>query len=303
MVGMTDEPRLQVNGICRWTPLQKIRIWDLASQREVSPAIENPNDDVVPPVHQIEFRGDDQVAFGYLKQRTVDLAADQRPIGDLVKLGQLYSDHRLDVDGGVSPLGREELQALWKELRSKYPDEFTISPKAEVEWRIRQLQSASETKQRTAVAISRRWLAAALAESGWRPGERGNEDLTRDDYLQRLWALAQFSRNADVFTAADALAARWPDDLLTLYGCAGVHALAAGAAKDDAGLADRCAARASACCARRLKPVSRTASNLPKTPTSMHSDTARISFGFNATWPGLVDPPGCGPRVRPRQSG
>jgi hypothetical protein len=233
-----------VNGLCRWTPLQKIKVWDLASRQEVSPAIENPNEDVVPPVHQIELRGDDQVAFGYLKQRTVDLAADQRPVEDLVKLGQLYTERRLDADGGAAPLGREELQALWKELRGKYPDEFSISPEAEVEWRIRQLQSGSEAKQRAAVAISRRRLAAALEESGWRSGERGNEALTRDNYLQRLWALAQYSRNADVFTAADALAARWPNDPLTLYGCARVYALAAGAVKDDVGLSDRYATRA-----------------------------------------------------------
>jgi hypothetical protein len=121
---------------------------------------------------------------------------------------------------------------------------FSISPKAEVEWRIRQLQSGSEASQRAAVTISRRRLAAALEESGWRSGERGNEDLARDNYLQRLWALAQYSRNADVFTAADALAARWPDDPLTLYGCARVYALAAGAVKDDAGLCDRYATRA-----------------------------------------------------------
>ena len=244
VVGMTDEPRLQVLGICRWTPLQKIRIWDLASQREVSPPIDNPNDDVVPPVRQIEFPGNDQVAFGYLKQRTVDMAADHRPVEDLVKLGQLYSGRRLDADGGTSPLGSEEVRALWKELRGKYPEEFTISPKAAAEWRIRQLGSTSDTKHRAAVVISRRGLAAALAESGWRTGERGNEALARDDYLQRLSALAQFSRNANVFTAADALAARWPKDPLTLYGCARVHALAADATKDDAGLADRYATRA-----------------------------------------------------------
>jgi WD40 repeat protein len=244
VVGMTDEPRVSVDGICRWTPLQRIKVWDLASQQEVSPAIENPNDDVVPPVQQIEFRGEDRVAFGYLVQRTAALAADHRPVEDLVKLGQLYSERRLDADGGAAPLGREELQALWKELRVKYPEEFSISSNAEVEWRIRQLQSASETQQRAAVAISRRWLAAALAESGWRPGERGNESLTRDNYLQRLWALAQYSRNADVFAAALALAARWSNDPQTLNGCARVHALAAGAVKDDAGLADRYATRA-----------------------------------------------------------
>jgi hypothetical protein len=35
----------------------------------------------------------------------------------------------------------------------------------------------------------------------------------------------------------------------------------------------------------------------------MHSDSARISFGFNATWRGLVDTPGRGAGVRVNQSG
>ena len=66
----------------------------------------------------------------------------------------------------------------------------------------------------------------------------------RDDYLQRLQALALHGRHAEAADAADALAARWPKDAETVYQCACVHALAAGAVKGDATLADHYAVRA-----------------------------------------------------------
>lgn len=104
--------------------------------------------------------------------------------------------------------------------------------------------SVSQTASALQVAFGRRWLAAELSEVGWQPGERGNEKLAVPDYLQRLYALAQHGHNTDVTAAADALAARWPKDNDTLYNCACVHALAAGAVMGDAALADRYAARA-----------------------------------------------------------
>jgi hypothetical protein len=62
--------------------------------------------------------------------------------------------------------------------------------------------------------------------------------------LQRLYAFAQFGPHAGAVAAADALVIRWPKDADTLYGCACVHALAAGAVKADPALAERYAARA-----------------------------------------------------------
>ncbi len=223
------------------SPPMKIRIWDVAAQQEVIPGIE-----VSPGIREplrVRFRDDGRLAVGFSRRRALDLTPDPRPAGDLVKLAQLYSGQRLDAQGGITRLGAKELQALWHELSAKYPKEFAASSEAGMDWRIGQLQATASDRP-VALALHRRWLAAQLAESGWQPGERGNETLARDNYIQRLYALAQHGRHAEAVAAADALAARWPQDHETLYGCACVHALAAGAVKDDAALSERYAARA-----------------------------------------------------------
>ncbi len=111
-------------------------------------------------------------------------------------------------------------------------------------WRIKHLQSINTIERPALCAFHRRWLAAELGESGWQPGERGNENLLRDDYLHRLQALALHGRPSEASAAADALAARWPRDHESVYQCARVHALAASAVNDDAALSERYASRA-----------------------------------------------------------
>ncbi len=212
-----------------------LRIWDIVALQELSPAIGGGL------IIASRFAGNGRVAFGPLRQM-LDLSPDTRSAGDLAKLAQLYSGRRLDVRGGTAPLNRGQLQALWQGLRAGYPKEFTVSPRAAVAWRIGEIQSASRCKEPYAIAFSRRWLAAELAESGWQTGERGNEDMDRGQYLQRLCALAQHGRYAEATASADSLATRWPNDGPTLYGCACVHALAAGAVKGDAVLAARAVA-------------------------------------------------------------
>jgi hypothetical protein len=66
----------------------------------------------------------------------------------------------------------------------------------------------------------------------------------RDDYMHRLDALALYGRHTEAVAAAADLARRWPEDSVTQYGCARVHALAAGAVKSDETLANRYAAGA-----------------------------------------------------------
>lgn len=219
----------------------KIRIWDVASQQEVSPAIEESF--AINERLRVRLREDDRVAFGFPNRKTLDLTFDPRPVSDLVKLAQLYSGRRLDTQCGFVPLRREEMEALWRELRAKYPEEFAVSPEAAVDWRIGQLQ-ATTNNQRTACALHRRWLAAELAEAGWQPGERGNEKMKLDIHLIRLLALAQYGRHADAVSAAEALANRWLKDGDTLFQCACVHAVAAGAVQGDAALTNRYAGRA-----------------------------------------------------------
>jgi len=146
------------------------------------------------------------------------------------------------------------------------PEEFSVSPKAVVEWRTAQLQSASKITRPAELAFHRRWLAAELADIGWQPVVQGNEHLTRDDYLLRLFALAAHDRQAEATASAYALSARWPEDGDTLYDCACVHALAASAVKGDAVLADRYAARAVALLPQAADAGYKDAKTLRKNP-------------------------------------
>lgn len=226
----------------------EMRLWDVASQQDVVSAMAGRSDK---RGFSLVFSPHTKTAGMFVINREFDLPSDDRPAGDLVGLSQLYSGWRLDAKANAVPLDKNERQALWRRLYAKYPEEFTVSAQAAVDWRIEQLQSASERP--AAIAFHRRWLAAELAEAGWQPEERGNEGGEQDNYLQRLYALALYGSHAAATAAADALAQRWPKDSDTQYNCARVHALAAGAVKGDNALADRYAARAVALLRQAVK--------------------------------------------------
>jgi serine/threonine protein kinase/WD40 repeat protein len=227
-----------------------MRLWEVAPWQEASPAIKA---DHLLGVYGVSYRRGDTVSALTVMDRPFRLPRDLRPTGDLVKLGQLYSGQRLDANGSTVPLRPEERQAIWRELSARYPEEFSVTAEAGIAWRVKQVERASRRKQHAEVAFGRRWLAAELAESGWQPGDPGSAELAVTDYLQRLCALAQFGPHAAAAAAADALAARWSKNAEKLYNCACVLALAAGATKSDAALADRYAARAVALLRQAVK--------------------------------------------------
>lgn len=234
--------RFQPSGLLRIVSSDfTMRLYDVAPWQEVSPAMKA---DHLVKGYSMSFGAGDDVDVVTVLDRPFRLPRDTRPAGDLVKLGQLYTGRRLDANGGTAPLRREERQALWRELHARYPEEFAVSSEAAVAWRVKQLEMATNKERGDAVTFGRRWLAAELAEAGWQPGGRESAALAVDDYVQRLCALAQYGSYAEAGAAADALAARRSKDSLCLYNCACVHALAAGAVKDDAALADHHAARA-----------------------------------------------------------
>ncbi len=182
--------------------------------------------------------------FGIWNQSTYDLNPDRRPASDLVGLCQLYAGHRLDRTDGLVPLRRHELQSLWTSLRAKYPGDFAVSPQAAAESRLVRLDSEVDEKSPAEVAFLRRWLAKELMESGWRPGEPGNESRRRSSYIQCLLALAEYGRHVEATDGADALLPHWPKDNYVPYACGCVYSLAAKAVKDDATLNERYGARA-----------------------------------------------------------
>jgi serine/threonine protein kinase/WD40 repeat protein len=219
-------------------------IWDINSLQQVTPpfAFHSTRETIV-MTEAIRFSKDGKSLLD-LDRVICDLTPDHRPADDLIKLAHLYSRHRLVAGDGLLPLSKQELQRLWQELHAKYPAEFAVSPRAVVEWRIKQLQSMSGGQDSFGIASSRRWLNSELTQASWQPGEHGNEDMNRNNYLERLYAVAQHGSHSDAVAAADALALRYSKDGDTLYNCACIYGLAAGAVKADAPLADRYALRA-----------------------------------------------------------
>jgi hypothetical protein len=191
--------------------------------------------------------------------------ADERPVTDLVKLAQLYSGRRLDEKGGAVPLDGDELKAIWRELRARYPQEFSASPYAVAEWRVRQLNTFG-IERPAALAFHRRWLAAELKEAGWDPGGGDADALGAEHYFERLSALVLHGRHAAAAAAADELAGRRPHDANSLYGGACVHALAAEAVKGDAALARRYVDRAVARLRKTLAAGGVDANHVKKDP-------------------------------------
>ena len=220
----------------------QVRIWDTASRQEVSPKLKGFANVGWDSGLRFDERGRFSVGYrwGVWNRSTYDLTPDERPARDLVALCQLYAGERLDESDGLVPLGRQEIEAMWNALSARYPEDFRAPAAAAVEWRLAPLETFDE-KSPAQIALLRRWLAAELEESGWKPGEKGNESLVRGSYLERLWALAENGRHEEATAAALALVGRWPD---AAQSCACVFALASRAVKTDAALAERYAVRA-----------------------------------------------------------
>jgi WD40 repeat protein/tetratricopeptide (TPR) repeat protein len=117
---------------------------------------------LTPPLrHTAATRGallsfDERILLSWGQDRTArlwDISPDNRPIEDLARLAGLLSARRLDSSGSISPLSREEWLAAWKELRQKYPAEFTAAPaEGTLAWHRRE---AVESE------LAQEWFAAA----------------------------------------------------------------------------------------------------------------------------------------------
>lgn len=53
-----------------------------------------------------------------------DVAADDRPAGDLKALAELLACQRGDATDALTPLTADEWQARWDDLRKRYPGDF-----------------------------------------------------------------------------------------------------------------------------------------------------------------------------------
>lgn len=104
-----------------------------------------------------------------------DLPVDDRPVDDLMLLSYLLSGGTATPSSGWAPPHGASLQAIWEELNSKYPLEFSTSPEEVTTWHEFETQLAKQQRNWSAVAFHLRYLlqdrpgdsslAAQLAEA------------------------------------------------------------------------------------------------------------------------------------------
>ncbi|HEY7154949.1 MAG TPA: protein kinase [Gemmataceae bacterium] len=110
---------------------------------------------------------------GHINSMSVwDTSRDDRPVEDLVKLANLLAGHRLDDNGGLASLTRDELRKTWQDLLTKYPDGLAapVEKKALLDWHFQQAEKAKKSN-RPSLVISH-WTRAL---------ELGAKDLGPDD--------------------------------------------------------------------------------------------------------------------------
>jgi WD40 repeat protein len=105
---------------------QTARVWDVATGQSVSPMLLLRE---APVVASLASDGSRLIVRYRNGAGSVwDLTPDLRPVDDLVRLTQLLSGQAVDgPSGGLESVGMKSLRETWPKLRSRYPQEFTLS--------------------------------------------------------------------------------------------------------------------------------------------------------------------------------
>jgi WD40 repeat protein/serine/threonine protein kinase len=142
---------------------QSAIVWDAATGQPVTPPLPNAaglqfqSAGFSPDGWRVVTGGSDKTA------RIWDVSPDPRPVGDLPRLAQLLSNHRIDDTGAAVPLSGEELKRLWDDLRPRYPADFAVSPAAARAWREREIGDCLREGNLAAAEFHYWWLVAEMA--------------------------------------------------------------------------------------------------------------------------------------------
>jgi WD40 repeat protein len=102
---------------------QTARVWDAATGQPLSPPLRHGGG-----VRHVTFSPDGRrlATASADGARVWDVAADDRPMEDLLLLTRLLSGQRIDATGASVPAGLQE--ANWRQLRERQPEAFRPSP-------------------------------------------------------------------------------------------------------------------------------------------------------------------------------
>jgi WD40 repeat protein len=102
-----------------------IRLWEAASGEPLTPPLPCSADP--PRVHWLDhdrcLAGPGNGASWFWK-----LPCDTRPVADLVRIAQLLSAEQIHDGEALVPQTKDALQAIWQQLRTNYPEEFSLRP-------------------------------------------------------------------------------------------------------------------------------------------------------------------------------
>jgi tetratricopeptide (TPR) repeat protein len=153
-----------------------VRLWDTETGVAVTAPLKRRD------VSQVAFSPDGHrlvaVCGGGIVQ-VWNMAADDQPALDAVRLAHLLSGHQIDDTAGFVPIAPEAARAAWAALRPKRPAEFTVASDQSLAWHLREAENLERSRQWPA-AIS--YLTAVIAAS---PGPAG-----------RAWAFLHARRAA-----------------------------------------------------------------------------------------------------------
>jgi hypothetical protein len=168
---------------------QMARVWDTATGRPVTPPLRH--GDRPPLLHAgrvihaafspggqwVVTTSDDKTA------RVWDLSPDSRPSENWVVLAQLWSARRVDASGALVPLTTEEFLQAWQQLRSRYPQDCTVSKEQAIAWHRREMEDCIRERNQNAsnfhaekLGLPQPKLPAAAGAA--RPGD-GGKTVTR----------------------------------------------------------------------------------------------------------------------------
>src|SRR5262249_15960132 len=117
----------------------KVQVWEAATGQPITPPLLHPADGLLSASFSLDGRC--LLTTSFRPALLWDLSPDSRPTADLIRRAQLLRAGRIDQAGGYDLLTVPEIRDAWQSLRTKYPQDFTVTPDQVRAWHRREAQA------------------------------------------------------------------------------------------------------------------------------------------------------------------
>jgi WD40 repeat protein len=129
----------------------KVQVWEAATGQPITPPLLHPDGFIMYASFSLDGRW--LLTTSGRITRLWDLSPDSRPTADLIRRAQLFRTRRIDQAGGFEPLTFAEFQDAWQTLRTKYPQDFTVTPDQVRDWHRREAEACVREKNAAAAVF------------------------------------------------------------------------------------------------------------------------------------------------------